>query len=166
MNQYRQSHDFDEYCQYTCLKCMGTFIHANEPFSYKFCPMCGTQWDGEFTKRRRYIAKWQPTPPDNSYSVLPNGELHCYKPRLIIQRRYWMTSKLSDYGFFTEKCQPQWSPWCLLCHVPFNCVIDGKSSSAFMMKKLKEYRAHYDAVRLILQEGTSFKVIKEWERPK
>ncbi len=166
MNKYRLARPYDGYNEYICLKCKGEFVHVDgTSFAYKFCPHCATAWDGEFTKRNRTRAKptgWR----DDTYETLPNGNWLCHKPRLILQ------TQDSSYTYNVgsqPRYTPQWGLWKLYCHCELSpdIHIEGKSVSAHMLGCFKAAcKQRYDAVRLILQEGTSFKVIKEWERPK
>src|SRR4051812_28895411 len=88
MNKYRliPAYEDDYYC--VCLKCKERSLIGNAD-SYKYCPRCGTQFDGEFTKRNpRYKLPELP----KEYELDHNGDfVCCHKPRLIIEERKLLT---------------------------------------------------------------------------
>ena len=57
MNKWRVYRgDHDGHCTYQCLKCKG-YIRATEAVKYdnwKFCPLCGTQWESEHKWEKPY----------------------------------------------------------------------------------------------------------------
>lgn len=57
MNKWRiHRGDHDGHCSYQCLKCKG-YIRATYGMQYdnwKFCPLCGTQWEGEHKWEKPY----------------------------------------------------------------------------------------------------------------
>lgn len=167
MNKYRLLGTYDDFNTFVCLACKGEFIHRERPADWKCCPLCLVVWDGEFTKRNK-----EPQPyvgfDDDSYTLLPDGSMICHKPRLILQTRQFVTSRLSPNSFSVEQTSPHWTPWRLIshCRLDPNITIDGQSVSVHMFKTFKGFtqNQHYQALRLILQTGTEIRVIKEYAR--
>lgn len=53
INYWRDCGYVDDGCnRYQCLQCKHDWVGRDVPrYGWKFCPYCGTQWVGEFTKR-------------------------------------------------------------------------------------------------------------------
>lgn len=176
MNKYRVSNMYDEYDENICLKCMGKFTSKsvfNE--GWIFCPLCGTKWDGIFSKQhKRYpyhiyskpIRDWRN--PGYQTSATTGEVIQSDEPRLIIEYGFFRDSKLSEYGFCSVFTTPKLY-WSLYSHVTSGRFINGKSSFVHMyhsyINKLNivnpEGQLSYPNLRLIYIHGTYRKIIKQ-----
>jgi hypothetical protein len=134
---------------------------------YKYCPNCGTLWDGVFDVRHKKYplpnnCDWK----NPGYSKNPKtGELDkSDKPRLVIEYGEIIDRKLHDNWFCLVKCEPELR-WYLLGHCEQGSYLyentEGCSSSVHMMKSYKEYSKRYPILRLKLVNKNYCKTIKE-----
>lgn len=169
MNRFRTSTQFDDFNEHICLKCMGKFsCHDIWAEKWSLCPLCGTKWDGEFTKRRKKypekVRDWR----QPGYKMDEKTGLMCQSDemRLIIETGDEVTSLLSPIGFFAEACKPH-VRWHLYSHTTSGWSSD-KSAFVDMYRRYNEYvsgpKQHYPRLRMRLLVGTTSKVLKEWSR--
>lgn len=170
LNQYRCAGQYDDYNDYVCLNC---HQHFNTDTPGKFCPECGTKWDGEFTKRN---PRW----PDQSYLKYDwrnpgykSGEYGLFiqsdKPRIIVETGSWRVSKLSNFGFFSEPLLKPELVWHLATHTTIGsigCTRADKTTCCGFSICYESYQRYckeqrYDAVRIRLLVGTKSRIIKE-----
>lgn len=167
MNQYRCIYQYDEYCEFECIPCKGRFIAIDGPIGWECCPFCMVVWDGMFTKVNKRWSKYDYS-RDKSYDVLPDGSWYCHEPRIIVQRRQFVNSKLDAYSFSVVSCKASWTPWHLCTHGNINARCRDSSVSVLMFKIYKEIalRTYGDnsvpqQKRIILQKGSDITVIKQ-----
>lgn len=171
MNLYRCADIYDDFNVHICLKCKHRW-EAVEPG--KFCPDCGTKWDGEFTKRNKCwkddrIRDWR-----NPGYKTGNDGLFCQsdEPRIIVETGSWRVAKLNNWGFFTEPTLKPELVWHLGCHATIGsigCVRGDKTTCCGFVscyESFKRYceQPYYDAARVRLLVGKKSRIIKEFHR--
>lgn len=171
MNKFRIKSMYDEYNVYVCLKCKGDFTsNCLRGEGWKFCPLCGTRWDGEFTKRNpRYTLPNKYDWREPGYKTDQKTGEFCQsdKPRLIIEYGAVVTQVLHRDMFCVIPCTP-FIRWGLLMHSTIGGLYSGGESSIFVgiYKAFKKYIAdgRYEMLRLRFLSGTESKVIKTWSK--
>lgn len=106
MNSYRLVYQYDDFDEYMCLKCKNRFISDDE---YKYCPICGTKWDGIFRQHKKYRLT---TPNINAYPLLKVEVAHFTGWNMYIRYplcpRYWNGEKCISHTvirFYHQACK-------------------------------------------------------------
>jgi len=163
MNLYRIANVSDETQDCICLKCFGTFTTGHDCSNWKFCPLCGTKWDGVFTKRNPRYRQKSPNP---GYKICPKTKLFIQsdKPRLIIECGQFVTKRLANEGFDAVNYEPKLR-WDLVSHATTGWYRD-VSAFVFEFRSFKNCVSEgcYSHLRLRLLVGEESKIIKTWER--
>lgn len=170
MNMYRIAQYNDETQDCICLKCYGHFVTGQGATDdWKFCPLCGTKWDGVFTKQNPRYKQHEPHDWRNpGYKTDRKTGLFIQsdKPRLLVERGSVVSQKLASDGFYAVQCKPELI-WHMVSHgTSGNFSRDGKSAFTLVVQEFKRCVAdhHGDYVRLRLLVGTESRVIKEWAK--
>jgi len=73
MNKYRYvQYEDDGHCTYQCLACKA-MIYSPSVESYKYCPYCACQWEGQHVCRPRSIPRWAYERGIDDYATIYNA---------------------------------------------------------------------------------------------
>lgn len=115
MNKYRLVFQYDDFDEYQCLLCKQSFVETEKCnhtifLSYIYCPLCGTKWDGFFSKQhKKYYLKHPKIelyPRLRVQTYIPSGWL-LYTDRQFCPK-YWNGKKCISHNImekYNEACQ-------------------------------------------------------------